>query len=296
MGVVEAGGTSYHVDHKTLNLWEKNSLKKLEKYNSDKVYIVDGRERSGKSWWAIQQMGALEPNLFKNKDKFLSRVCFTPEDFHKAVRETKNGVIIFDEAFRGLSSRAALSKINKKLIQTLMEMGQNNNLVFIILPSFFLLDIYPAMLRSDGLFHIYQDNKTKLRAFIGYNRQDKNVIYQQGIKKGWKYIAHSSFRGRFSGKFPGGEEFEKAYLKKKRRSLEKIDQNLKEVEERAHKDTLLVNGFCWVSNKIWKVPIKKIKQDLTDAGLSISTGSISGRGRKHGETPKTIQNSGSFNI
>jgi len=214
--ITEVGGVSYSVDKKLAKIWEVNSLERLKKENSDRVYIVDGRERVGKSLFTIQQMGLIEPGIFKDAKTFISRICFTPEQFNKAARETRNGVVIFDEAFRGLSSRSALSKINKIIVQTLMEMGQNNNIIFIVLPSIFLLDIYPAMLRSDMLFHLQHDRKNKkLRTFKIYNRADKNTIYQLGIRKGWKYSIGSKFLGRFYNKFPGGKEFEDIYLAEK---------------------------------------------------------------------------------
>ena len=216
--VVEVRDTSYHVDRQLLYIWKTNSLEKLKKQNSDRVYIVDGRERIGKTLFTVQQMGVIEPEIFNDTKTFLSRICFTPEQFNKAARETKNGVVVFDEAFRGLSSRSALSKVNRMIIQTLMEMGQNNNIIFIVLPSIFLLDIYPAMLRSDMLFHIQQDKKNRrLRTFKIYNRADKNSIYQLGIRKGWKYSIGSKFLGRFYNKFPAGKKFEDAYLSEKLR-------------------------------------------------------------------------------
>jgi len=207
----------YHVDKRLQRHWFRHSLKVMKQKNVDRVYIVDGRERIGKSSFAIQQMCFLEPELLEDKEEFIKRICFTAEEFNKVVRETQNGVVVFDEAFRGLSSRASLSKINKKLIQTLMEMGLNNNIVFIVLPSIFLLDIYPALLRSDGLFHIIEDKKTKRRAFYCYNRSDKNKLWQKGARKGW-YYPNPKMRGRFYGIFPQSEkykEFGDIYDKKK---------------------------------------------------------------------------------
>ena len=234
--IFNVGGVSYSVDKKLTKIWEVNSLEKLKKRNSDKNYIIDGRERVGKSLFAIQQMGVIEPEIFNDTETFLSRICFTAEQFNKAAREIKNGVVLFDEAFRGLSSRAALSKVNKMIVQTLMEMGQNNNTTFIALPSIFLLDIYPAMLRSDMLFHIKEDVKRRnCRTFKIYNRADKNVIYQLGIRKGWKYSISSKFSGRFFNKFPGGEKFEQAYLKKKMEVFTDESKYSQKIDETTYK-------------------------------------------------------------
>lgn len=230
MGLVDVAGTSYHLSPPLENHWKGVNLKIMKKRNSDRVYIVDGMERSGKSWFAIQQAGALDKNMFKDPETFVSRICFTPKDFFDAVRNVENGVIIFDEAFRGFSSRSSISRTNKMLVQALMEMGQNNNIVFIVLPRIWLLDLYPAMLRSHGLFNIYVDRKSGRRVWRGYNYRDKNFLYQQGAKRSWKYTK-TSFQGNFYNKFPGGEEFEKAYLAKKKKALQEMDNIEKQKEE-----------------------------------------------------------------
>jgi len=219
MVLIKIGKEEYHVDKKLMQLWNKNSLEHVEKYNTDRVYVIAGRERVGKTTWANQQMGAIEPSAFVDIPTYLTHWAFTPDEFDNAVRTLKNSVIIYDEAFSGLSSRSAMSRVNKRLIQTLMEMGQNNNIVFILLPSFFLLDVYPAMLRSDGLFHIEQERGKKTRVWKGYNRADKNKIYQLGLKKGWSYTMKSRYSGRFFPQWAGGEKYYKAYLSRKRQSL-----------------------------------------------------------------------------
>lgn len=231
MGIVTVGEVSYGVDDKLLKLWERNSLDNMKKHNNDKVYIVDGRERIGKSTWCIQQMGAIDKNAFSSVEEMKKRICLSAEKFNRACRELTNSVIIFDEAFRGLSSRAALSKINKLIVQTLMEMGQNNNIVFIVLPRIFLLDVYPAMLRSNGLFHIDLDAKRRFqRKWVGYNEEAKNMIYQMGTRKGWGYPFSSPMKGRFSKKFPGGPEFEEAYKQLKATAFQNKPEEEEEVE------------------------------------------------------------------
>lgn len=263
----------YHVDRKLVTLWGKNSLYNMKKYNNDRVYIVDGRERAGKSWFAFQQMCYLEPSLLNDVEKFTSRICFSPNEFDKTCRNLKNGVIVFDEAFRGLSSRSSLSKTNKMIVQTLMEVGQNNNIIFIVLPSFFLLDVYPAMLRSDNLFHIYQEPKTRMRAFVGYNRDDKNKIYQEGLRKGWKYTVYSKFKGRYYGKFPGGKKFEEAYLKKKNDYVQKVKKENTPEEKRTLKDdyfSIFVTYFK-IKNNLTETETEKALKEL---GIEIKRSAI----------------------
>ena len=209
----------YFISKNLRTHWEKYSLAYMKKVNRDRVIIVDGTEGVGKSLWTIQQAAALDKDMFSTPKNFISRIAFSPEEFFDIVRKTKNGVVIFDEAFRGFSSRSALSKVNKKLVSVLMEMRQNNNIVFIVLPSFFLLDLYPAMLRSNSLFNIYFDPKSGKRAWRGFNKRDKNAIYQKGAKKSWTYTINTMFKGNFYSKFPGGDEYKEAYEKKKSQAL-----------------------------------------------------------------------------
>ena len=229
MVICEINGHSFSISKPLTKYWDKYSLKMMKKINRDKLDLVDGSEGTGKSMWCIQQFAYIEPEAFETPEKFVSRIAFTPDEFLKMVRETKNGVVIFDEAFRGFSSRSALSKINKLLVQSLMEMRQNNNIVFIVLPSFYLLDIYPAMLRSNSLFNIYIEKGSGRRVWQGFNKKHKNSMYQKGVKKGWGYPIKSKVRGNFFGKFPGGPEYEKAYLDKKEKSFREDLKNMNKV-------------------------------------------------------------------
>ena len=102
---------SYHIDKKLRTKWDKLRDGKLSKKDEDRCYLVDGRERSGKSVFTLQQAKYIDPSFN------LNRVCFTPDDFLLQIRTAKPGqVVVFDEAFRGLSSKGAQSKINKKII------------------------------------------------------------------------------------------------------------------------------------------------------------------------------------
>tara|TARA_R100001530_G_scaffold50970_1_gene37842 strand:+ start:2282 stop:3196 length:915 start_codon:yes stop_codon:yes gene_type:complete len=204
----------YHIDPKILKKWDKLREGKLKKKDEDRVYIVDGRERTGKSVLTLQFAKYIDPTF--NVD----RVCFSPDEFLKQIREAPAGsCVIFDEAFRGLSSKGSQSKINKKIVQAMMEMGQRNLIVFIVLPTFFLLELYAAVLRSNCLFHVYKDKKGK-RMYKTYNFSKKSVLFNYGKKKGFSYAIP-----KVSVRSTGGKFFniysisEKKYRQKKLDSL-----------------------------------------------------------------------------
>ena len=203
---------SYHIDKNILDKWDKLKDGRLIKKYEDRVYLVDGRERSGKSVFTFQQAKYIDPTFN------LSRVCFTPDEFLKAIRTAEKGqVIVFDEAFRGLSSKASQSKVNKKIVQAMMEMGQRNLVIFIVLPTIFLLELYPAVLRSNCLFHVYKD-KNGDRRFRIYNFNQKSILYQVGRKKGFSYkFPRVKIRGRFFNKYAIDEN---SYRNKKEKSFQ----------------------------------------------------------------------------
>ena len=187
--------------------------------------------------YTIQQAAYIDPTILDDVGKkVLPRICFSPEEFLEAIRHTKSTkdhtkVVIFDEAFRGMSSKSAISGINKKVVQGLMEIRQSNLVVFLVSPSFYLLELYPAMMRSNALFHVVKDKKSRRRHVRIFGFRNKAKLYQIGLRKGWGYPLRTKNMASFFNKYPGGDEFEAKYRKKKRDSLK---QSYKE-EESVHR-------------------------------------------------------------
>lgn len=230
---------SYYIEKDLRRRWDKITNGKLAKLDEDRVYVVDGRERSGKSVFTLQQAYYIDPSIIIPEEA-KKRIVFTADDFLKAIRETQSNkdetrVVVFDEAFRGLSSRSMMSRTNKAIIQALMEMGQKNLVVFIVLPSFFMLDLYPAMLRSNALFHIKKSRRNRAeRIYSVYNYTKKSLLYQIGVRKGWQYKVPTRNKGKFYGKYPGGDEFELLYRKMKKDALEEMPDTMDKVNEKAN--------------------------------------------------------------
>jgi len=179
---------------------DKKVIPNVYKKDADGVYIIDGEERAGKSVFAMQLAKKLDPKFN------LSRVCFDAEEFTKAVIKAKKGqCIIYDEAFTGLSSRGSLSEVNRLLVSLMMEMGQKNLFIIIVMPTFFLLDKYVAIWRARGLFHIYT-KRGKRGYWLFFNRKTKKLLYLLG-KKLYDYSKpKSNFRGRFYDQYVINEE------------------------------------------------------------------------------------------
>lgn len=220
MVVVEpVPGVTYYMDDRLKGAIDKKLLPLLHQKDEDFVIVIDGEERAGKSLLGMNLGKYIDPSLD------VSRICFSSQEFRQAIINAKQGqVVIFDEAFRGFSSRGALSEVNKILVSLMMETGQKNLCIIIILPTFYLLDKYIALWRARVLFHVYKV-KGRKGYWRLYNRKKKMKLYLDPKGKSfYQYRIKTDFSGRFYGKYPISEE---AYRKKKAESLRKEFETVK---------------------------------------------------------------------
>ena len=211
----------YHMDDVVKKNIDEKIRPALNKDDKDFLICIDGMEGSGKSTLAFQLGKYIDPSLS------LSRIVFSAEDFRQAIFKAKKGeVVIFDEAFTGLSSRASLSGINRALVSLMMQMRQKNLCIILVLPTFFLLDKYAALWRAKVLFHVYE-NKGVRGYFRIYSKTKKKLLYLYG-KKDYSYPRniHTKLKGRFYGKFALGDaEYEQKYRDLKAKALEATEKN-----------------------------------------------------------------------
>lgn len=268
MGVVEVidkkkeRAVSYYLDERIKKGIDKEIIPSLREKDKDYIIVIDGKEGVGKSWFGLQVGRYIDPNLN------LSRVVFNPEEFKEAIFKAKKGeVIIYDEAFTGLSSRASLSGVNRYLVSMMMQMRQKNLCVILILPTFFLLDRYAAMFRSRILIHVYE-NSGRRGYFRIYNDKKKKQLWFAG-KKDYVYRVRTKFKGRFYGVFAlGDSEMEKKYREKKSKALEDTEKNpmsAGQVKYREQRDLVI-----YLIRKITGLPYDKLSNLLSDYDLDMS--------------------------
>jgi len=183
---------------------------------------------SGKSVFAQQLARAVD------KDFSLDKICFTPDEFRAAIEKANKGdCIIFDEAYTGLSSKRALSEVNHLLVSLMMQMGQKNLIILIVMPTFFMLEKYVALFRARGLFHIYRKG-VKKGYFLYFNAEKKKILFLAGQKMMSYKGCRANFRGRFLNKYVIDEA---KYRKLKERalissSLDKKENKLQDQRDR----------------------------------------------------------------
>lgn len=219
--VYEGSDQEYYMDgylHSNLSI-----AKKVIREDWDFLYIIDGKERSGKSLFAQQVGKFVDPSL--NIDK----IVFTPEQFEQAVDQAEPySCIIYDEAYGGLGSRATMSTVNRTIVKMLTEIGYKNLFILIVLPSIHILDHYVSLWRSRGLFHIYTGDKWERGFFCAYNEDSKRELILTG-KKIYSYkFTKPDFYGRFTNKYTVNKE---EYLKKKREATKILQKKKETLEE-----------------------------------------------------------------
>lgn len=221
---------NYYMDDKLYREITGKVIPSLRKKDEDWVIVVDGAERAGKSTLALQLASAVD-NSFE-----LSRLCFTPDEFKRAILGAEKGqAVVFDEAYRGLGSRGALTEVNRILTSLMMEMGQKNLFIIIVLPSFFLLEKYVALWRARGLFHVFQ-NRGKKGFWRYYNKKKKKYLYLKG-KSLYDYSGvKTGFKGRFFNYYPVDEA---EYRAKKSVSLKDGFKTTKDTNYQAQRNKLL---------------------------------------------------------
>lgn len=276
----------YYIDKRLEKTINKTIIPSLMKNDKDYVIAIDGKEGSGKSTLALQIGKCVDPTLD------LSRVVFDAESFKEAIYKAKKGqVVIFDEAFTGLSSRSALSPVNKALISLMMQMRQKNLMVIIVLPTFFLLEKYVALFRTRFLIHVYE-NKGRRGYFRVYNSKKKKYLYLFGKKtlsygsKKDKHFVYTRFKGKFYGKFAlGDSSVEKKYRKKKEKALiesEKNPMTSGQIKYREQRDLLL-----FLLRKSSKMKYAELSNLLGDYDFSLSIAQIGQICSRFGENIKT---------
>lgn len=140
----------------------------------------------------------------------------------------KKSCIIFDEAYRGFSSTGSLSEINRVLRSLLMEIGQKNLFIIVVLPTIFSLDKYIAVWRARGLFHIFK-SKTQKGYWRFFNQKKKLMLYSS--VEGKKFYKYSHIRTGFKGRFYNYYAVDETEYRKKKDTALKMGYKMLRAEK-----------------------------------------------------------------
>jgi len=253
------------------------------------VIITDGRSGMGKTTISFQIGKYMTP------DFDLSNVHFTPESFTEALTHTKKGdTIIFDEAML-LSSRAALSQINRMIVIA-MSMIRSKNLVIIFnVNSIFDLDRNLALSRADLLLHCYGDSLTDKGKFLAFFKGSDGIDrIKQLYIHGKKYYSYGFPRSNFHSNFPSHFVLDEAeYERIKQIGVNRFLKGTKNTENSRYKEQRDI--LIKIINEIKGLPLRELETFLSNYKLNISYSGISRiLGRINDKNEEESLNTGQF--
>ena len=163
--------------------------------DNDVVVIVSGKEGSGKSSLAGNEM------RYISKDKFDPKKHLIGSDYEDGIKKIEEapykGFLMFDEGNVFFLSTDVMKRESRDLHKIFSIFRQKNLFVIIVLPSFFRLNSYFALDRSAFLCRTYIKNGERSH-FAYYGTRKKAQLYYKG-REGYNDNAVSpTFRGRFT--------------------------------------------------------------------------------------------------
>lgn len=133
--------------------------------SADTVWVIDGKERVGKSTLALHIIDKFHPECK------ISQVCFTLNEFIKCIfRSKEGGILVFDEAGDGMFSRDWNKEENKDIVRLFFVIGAKRFFTLLVLPNFFYLDKVFREHRVKALLHVYKTGRVRVYDTVGVRK------------------------------------------------------------------------------------------------------------------------------
>jgi len=169
----------------------------VEKHNTSIVIIFDGKSGKGKTTLSNQTGHYLDPNFG------LENIYYDPEEFLRGLASSKPGdYFSFDEAMI-ISSRSAMSQVNKMIIQAMSMIRSKRIYVGFCVNAVFDLDRNLVLSRADLLLHVYGQGLTDRGRFAAFFKAmgDQRDRLKELYFFGKKFYDYKKPRANFIGKF-----------------------------------------------------------------------------------------------
>ena len=243
----------------------------ITKKNQSAVMIVDGRSGMGKTTLSLQCAKYMSPD-FSLKD-----VYFSPEKFLEGLANTEKGTrktLVFDEAML-LSSRAALSAMNRMIVIAMSMIRSKNLFIIFKVNSIFDLDRNLALSRADLLLHCYGESLTDKGKFLAFFKGADGIdrikeLYIHG-KKFYSYgYPKSNFNTTFSSEFVVDED---EYERLKQIGVNKFLKGQKNSENTKYK--LQRNALFKIIREKIDITYQELEKLLNEKGVKLNFSQIS---------------------
>jgi len=216
--------------------------------------------------WKINKLHGTN-NTFTHNNIFFNATELTK----KSPELPRYSVICLDEG-DDLTTHG-MKELAVKLKRYFRKCRQLNQIIILILPSFFELPKFYAMSRSHFLINVAFENEYERGFFKFYGPLAKKLLYLKG-KKEWDYSAHpKDFEGRFFSSycfFPDLKHEVELYKHNKYQDM--VDDNLEKEESKSllqHKKDWTIALFKQLYQNIDGITIKKLSLAF---GISERTG------------------------
>lgn len=169
----------------------------VEHHNTSIVIIFDGRSGKGKTTLSNQTGNYLDPNFD------LKNIYYNPDKFLEGLANSKPGdYLSFDEAMI-LSSRSAMSTVNRMVIQAMSMIRSKRIYVSFCINSIFDMDRNLVLSRADALLHVYGEGLVERGRFAAFFKAkgDGWDRLKDLYLKGKKFYSYSQPRANFIGRF-----------------------------------------------------------------------------------------------
>ena len=213
---------------------------------------ITGRHRTGKSVTGLSFADLLDPTFEKDLEK---RVVYTPQGFSGAIQDLveegiKGGVIVWDEANLGLSSRDWYTQANKHINFTVQAFGFMLPIVFFVTQDVTFIDKQPRKLFHSFMEVTRSNNKyNNIRPFqVSINKRSGAMYYSYPrMSKGRKSRGQIIKLKPIHLMKPPDRillRYEKHSIKKKENLMKENDEmikNMREKNKRANKKEKLTD-------------------------------------------------------
>jgi len=195
-------------------------IKGIEK-GHDGIMLVTGLEGTGKSTFTQQ----LACYCDRDKQLSLDRIVFSGKDLMEAIDKAKPGQsLIFDEAIMDMSSQDFASQMQKILIKKFTLIRKKRLLIFIVIPTFFMLRKYFAIFRTRAMINCICTDGITRGTFRFYSFSKKKKLYLRGYKEMDMGVVKPDFRGKFVDTYGFFIDAE-AYEDKKDEAIKKLTED-----------------------------------------------------------------------